>query len=265
MNPLLSRIIGGPSALFVALAIVASHPTGSPAADAPTPKRPYDEIVPAAKIPLSEVSDEDLAYYFAIRWFSNRDYFRANRWFGIQTFQNPLDVWITQEIIYEVEPEVIIETGTYNGGSALLWASILQQIDRDGLILTVDIEDRTRKASQHRLWKRRVKFFHGSSTDPAIVRQLEPLIEGKRVLVILDSLHTPEHVQAELEIYSKFIPVGSYVIVQDTGIVKPFKAPNTGTEGIEAFLAATDEFEVDRSRERFRLTNNPGGYLKRVK
>ena len=242
--------------------IVAS--TAPPTRAEPSAPRFYDEKMAIAKLPVSELSDEELAYYFAIRWFSSSNYFRANRFMGIETLQNPLDVWITQEVIYEVQPDVIVETGTHFGGSALLWATILQSINPDARVFTVDIENRQREASHRPLWKRRVKFFRGSSTDPAIFQKIVNRTRDKRVLVILDSLHTPEHVKAELDLYSKIVPVGSYIIVQDTGIVRPLKASKSGSEGIDAFLAENDDFVIDSSRERFRLTNNPGGYLKRI-
>jgi cephalosporin hydroxylase len=228
-------------------------------------RRNYAEIFPSAKNPVAELTDREFAQHFAHRWFRARKFFFQNKWQGVQTLQNPLDAWITQEIIFEVKPDVIIEAGTYHGGSALLWADIMTQIRPKGRVLTIDIDDNTKQASSRPLWKRSIKFFHGSTTDPAIVRQIEPLVAGKRVLVILDTLHTRDQVLAELEIYSKFVSVGSYIIVQDLGIVVPLPGPKNPAAGVAEFLATTDDFVIDSTRERFVLTNNPGGFLKRVK
>jgi cephalosporin hydroxylase len=105
--------------------------------------------------------------------------------------------------------------------------------------------------------KRRVDFLLGSSTDPKIVEEVHRRAKGKRVLVLLDSLHSKEHVAAELEAYTPIVPVGSYLIVQDT-LVGP-------AEAIREFLEKSDAFVADRARERYPDTNSVGGYLRRVK
>lgn len=203
---------------------------------------------------------------FVDDWYRKQNNFVANRWLGVQTLQNPLDAWVTQEIISEVRPDLIVETGTYRGGSALMWAGILEAITPDARVVTIDVENRTKKARQHPLWQRRVLFLKGSSTAPEIVARVRQEARGKHVLVILDSLHTREHVLKELELYAPLVPVGGYVVVQDTGAGSPkFGNVSGAALAVVDFLAATDGFERDRSRERFVLTNNPGGFLKRVK
>jgi cephalosporin hydroxylase len=182
----------------------------------------------------------------------------SNKFLGVSTLQNPLDVWITLEIMWEVKPDIVIECGTYHGGSALLWATMLEQINPEGRVITIDIEDkREPDAKTFDIAKRKVDFLLGSSTSPKIVQEVEKRVEGKRVLVILDSLHTPEHVLNELRAYSPFVQTGSYIIVQDT-IVGPDKA-------IEKFFTESQDFEIDAGRERLLITNNMGGFLKRVK
>ena len=104
---------------------------------------------------------------------------------------------------------------------------------------------------------RRIDFLLGSSTDPEIVAEVHRRAKGKRVLVLLDSLHAKEHVAAELKAYASLVPIGSYVIVQDT-LVGPIRA-------IDEFLATHDTFSADRSRERYSDTNSVRGYLKRVR
>ena len=190
-------------------------------------------------------------------WSKHKPVFKS-RFLGVRTFQNPLDAWVVQEVIVEVAPDLLIEAGTANGGSALLWAMILREVNPAGRVITIDIEDaREERARSHPLARERIDFLHGSSTDPAIVEEVRRRAEGKRVLVLLDSLHTKEHIAAELAAYAPLVAVGSYVIVQDT--------PFGGTEAIAEYLAAHPEFEIDSSRERFVLTSSLGGYLERVK
>ncbi|MCZ6463717.1 MAG: CmcI family methyltransferase [Proteobacteria bacterium] len=192
----------------------------------------------------------------------------ANKWLGIETLQNPMDVWITQEIIVEVVPDFIVETGTYKGGSAALWAMILEQVNPEGRIISVDIVDFAAEARKLPIVQRKVDLLLGSSTSPEIVGEITRRVAGKRVLMILDSNHHMEHVLNELKAYAPLVEVGSYIIVQDGLINGHPISPNSGPgpwEAVEAFLETTDEFEVDKSRERLILTYNPNGFLKRVR
>lgn len=188
-------------------------------------------------------------------------------WFGVNTLQNPMDAWITQEIMYEVKPDFVIECGTYKGGSAILWASMLMHINPAGRVITIDIEDqRTDVAVNHPLAKERVDFILGGSTDPATVAKVAEMVKGKKTLVILDSLHTAEHVAGELAAYGPMVPVGSYILCQDTaGFFRkkpegwPWKACLDYVENSKG------EWIVDRKRERLLISNNIDGYLRRVK
>jgi cephalosporin hydroxylase len=180
-----------------------------------------------------------------------------NKFLGVPTIQNPTDAWIVMEIMYEMKPDLIVETGTFKGGSAAFWAIILEHINPDGRVITIDIEDqRGRRATGLPISKQKVDFLLGSSTDPAVVAEVYRRAKGKQVLVILDSLHSTQHVAAELKAYAPIVSLGGYMIVQDTGL-GPLPA-------IDAFLAQTDTFVADRSRERYPDTNTVRGYLKRV-
>jgi len=214
------------------------------------------------------ISDREVVERFSRLWHRSSDTWAGNTWFGVRAFQNPLDVWITQEIISEVRPDFIVEAGAFRGGSALLWATILEQINPDGRVITIDIRDETVEARKHPLWERRVEFLLGGSTDPDIVAAVAERTEGKSVIVILDSLHMKFHVLEEMRAYAPLVPVGSYLIVQDGALnghpVQADHGPGPW-EAIQEFLAENDEFVVDTARERLMLTYNPNGFLKRVK
>jgi len=188
---------------------------------------------------------------------------------GIHTTQNPCDNWSMQEIISEIKPDFIIETGTYRGGTTLHYASILRNVNEDGKVITVDIEDYTAEAAKYDLFKERVEFILSDSVSPKVIATIRKRIKGaETVLVTLDSLHTKEHVLKELNLYSDFVTVGSYIVVQDTmlcggGVAADF--PEGPMEAVEEFLKTNKNFEIDRGREKYLLTFYPSGYLKRVR
>jgi len=198
---------------------------------------------------------------------ATRDY-TPSKWLGIVTQQNPADAWVHQEIITEQKPDLIVETGTLLGGGALLWATILEQVNPEGRVLTIDIEDRVKGAKDVPLFQRRVDRIVASSTAPGTVAEVKRRAAGKAVLFILDSNHTRDHVLAELRAYAPLVKVGGYVIVQDSNVNGHPLLPGHGPgpyEAIEAFLKEDGRFVADRSRERFLFTMHPMGYLKRVK
>jgi uncharacterized protein (TIGR03067 family) len=218
------------------------------------------------KVPSKK--DQEIADRYHEWFYRNLEITWANsKWLGIYTLQNPNDVWIHQEIITEVKPDYIIEAGTAAGGSALIWAMVLQQVNPTAKVITLDIEDHTENARKLPVWQERIEFIKGSSTDPKIVAELAKRVQGRKVLVILDSDHSKNHVLDELKAYSPMVSVGSYLIVQDTNInghpvLKEF-GPGP-YEAVEEFLATNKQFESDRSRERFLFTMHPNGYLKRM-
>jgi len=189
----------------------------------------------------------------------------GNRFFGLAMPQNPLDLHITQEIIWDTRPEVIVECGSFVGASALLWASHLETFGIEGEVVTIDVNDNLDRARAHLLWERRVRFLHGSSVDPDIVAEVARISESKRTMVILDSDHHEAHVRTEMDAYAPMVTQGCYMIVQD-GFVEEL-VPDYGPgplEAIDSFLADDDRFVVDRERERLILTMCPSGYLLRV-
>lgn len=183
-------------------------------------------------------------------------------WLGVPTEKCPLDLWIYQEILWEVKPDVIVETGTRWGGSALFLASICDVLGR-GRVITIDIE-----IPGERPVHSRITYLAGSSTSPDIVEEVKDEIgTDDRVMVCLDSDHAMDHVLAEMQAYSDLVSVGSYLIVEDTNINghPVFQGWGPGPqEAVQQFLKETDEFVVDDEREKFLLTFNPRGYLRRV-
>ena len=187
------------------------------------------------------------------------------KWRGIDVLKCPLDMWIYQELIYKIKPDLIIETGTYHGGSALFFADLLGSFKKDSKIITIDIKHAV-AMPKHRM----IKYIVGSSTDGRVVKEVSAEAKkAKKVMVILDSLHKAPHVKAEMDIYNKFVSVGSYMIVEDTNIagnpVKSDWSDGGPAEAVDEFLAKRDNFKVDKGCEKFMVTFNPGGYLKKVK
>ena len=183
-------------------------------------------------------------------------------WLGVQALKNPFDLWVYQEIVFETKPELIVETGTYRGGSALFLASLCDLVGR-GEVVSIDIEPEREDYPAHP----RITYLSGrSSTDPAVVDEVRARAANDPILVILDSDHSQAHVEAELAAYAPLVPVGCYLIVEDSNIGQIRKDLMPGPlEAIETFLAQADDFAVDREREKFLITFNPSGYLRRVR
>ena len=162
------------------------------------------------------------------------------------------------EIMHETKPDLILEAGTIQGGSAALWAVILEHINPRAQVITIDIKDqRPRRAKNLPIVKERVTFLLGSSTAEDVVAEVHRRAKGKRVMVMLDSLHSKEHVAAELAAYAPLVPVGSYLVVQDT--------PLGPIEAVDEFLETNPNWIADRSRERYKDTNSVRGYLRRIR
>lgn len=226
-----------------------------------------EKRIDAIKTNNTEFKKEVVDLYHQ-EFYSSATTWRMNKWLGILTEQNPNDVWITQEIIVETRPDFIIETGTLCGGGTALWATILEQVNPRGRVITIDILDQAQQARKLPIVQKRVDFLHGSSTATDIVDYVKYSVEGKKVLVILDSDHSKQHVLNELAAYAPLVTVGSYLIVQDTNVnghpVEPTFGPGP-MEAVAEFLAANSNFVPDKGRERLMFTMHPNGYLKRIR
>lgn len=183
-------------------------------------------------------------------------------WFGHRILKCPFDIWTYQEIVHETKPELIVECGTRYGGGALYLASLLDLRGGPGEVVTIDIT-----AMKNRPVHPRIRYVMGSTLDPAIVARVREAAAGKRTMVILDSDHSATQVAAELAIYPELVSTGCYLIVDDANLgghpVLPEHGPGP-TEALDAWYPTQTDFVIDRSRERFMLSLNPRGFLRRV-
>ncbi|MDD5688327.1 MAG: CmcI family methyltransferase [Elusimicrobia bacterium] len=217
------------------------------------------------KMYYSPKSEKDIVRNFHKLYYDSNvmhKTWRNTYWLGVRALKCPLDLWIYQEIIYEQKPDVIIETGTANGGSARYLATMCDFVN-NGKIITVDIENVANRP-QHK----RIQYLLGSSISKEIVEQIKKQISDKdKVMVILDSDHRKDHVLEELKIYSKFVTKGSYLIVEDSNVnghpVNISFGPGP-YEAIEEFLKENKNFVIDEEKEKFLMTFNPSGYLRKI-
>jgi len=196
----------------------------------------------------------------ANRFFFQTESWATTYWLGTRTAKNPLDAWVIQEIISETRPEMLVETGTNFGGSALFFASVFDFLGA-GEVVSVDLRPVSSAFPVHP----RVTYIGGrSSTDPKVLAEVRSRVEGKRTMVVLDSDHSSAHVLRELELYSPLVSPGLYLVVEDTATDTYFGKADGPTGAVRDFLAKSNEFTVDSDREKHLITFNPGGYLRRV-
>lgn len=167
-----------------------------------------------------------------------------------------------QEIIYEIRPDLIIETGTFMGGSALYYANLFDLMGK-GKVITIDVEFR-----DNRIKHPRITYVFSSSTDEILLPLLdEETKDAKTVMVLLDSDHSRDHVLAEMFIYSKYVTPGSYMVVEDTALNGHPIHANTEPgpmEALEIFMQNNKDFVIDKSREKFLMTWHPNGFLRKL-
>ncbi len=199
-------------------------------------------------------------------------------WLGRPIIQFPQDIIAAQEIIWEVKPDLIIETGIAHGGSLIFYASILELLEGDGRVLGIDIDIREHnrvEIEKHPMFKR-IDMLEGSSIDEKIAKQVYDFAKDKKkILVVLDSMHIHDHVLKELKLYSPLVTKGSYLVVFDTIIEdmpedffpdRPWGKGNNPKTAVWEFLKANNRFEIDKEIEnKLLITVAPDGYLKCVK
>ena len=211
--------------------------------------------------------DQEVINRFIQIYYHTGVWWDKTRWLGIRSLQNPADNWAMQEIIAEVKPDFVVETGAFSGGTALFYASVLGLVNEGGKVITVDTSPQVDEASKLKIFRERVEVIKGDSVSPEVVEQIAARVKDHTVLVTLDSLHTKQHVLKEMELYSRFVSLNSYLVVQDTVVNGHPLLPDYGEgpmEAVEEFLKTHKEFTIDHAREKFLLTFYPSGYLKRI-
>ncbi|KPL70711.1 cephalosporin hydroxylase family protein [Leptolinea tardivitalis] len=199
-------------------------------------------------------------------------------WMGRPIIQFPQDIMAMQEIIWKVKPQLIIEAGIAHGGSLIFYASMLELLGGDGMVLGLDIDIRphNRIEIENHPMAKRIKMIEGSSVDKAVIGQVHAYAKGKSpVMVVLDSMHTHEHVLGELKAYSSLVTKGSYLVVFDTLVEdlpddvysnRPWGKGNNPKTAVWEFLKTNDRFEIDKEIEnKILITVAPDGYLKCIK
>jgi len=226
-----------------------------------------------------------------LRESMQRKYVYNFDWLGRPVIQYPQDMWAVQDLIWRVRPDLVIETGIAHGGSLVLSASLLALLDmcdaieagavldprqsrRKVLGIDIDIRAHNRAAIEAHPMASRIQMIQGSSVAPEVVQQVREVAQGYgRVLVFLDSMHTHEHVLAELDAYAPLVSPGSYCVVFDTFVDdmpagffadRPWDVGDNPKTAVRQWLPAHPEFEVDTAMEqRLQVTVAPQGFLRR--
>lgn len=229
-----------------------------------------------------KMSKDTALFKKSVAWMLHADKYKYTynfKWAGIPIIKFPNDLMVLQEIISDVQPDVIIETGVAHGGSIIFSASMQHlYCKKNSFVIGIDID--IRKHNLKRLKKskffNRIKLIEGSSTSPDVIKKVKKLIKGKKkVMVCLDSNHTYEHVKNEIEIYKNFITKNSYMIVEDTFSEyfpknyysnRPWDVGNNPMIALREFLKKEKKFIIDREIcDKLQITETFDGYLKKIK
>ena len=198
-------------------------------------------------------------------------------WMGRPIIQYPQDMIAMQEIIWDVKPDLIIETGIAHGGSLIYYASLLELIGKGKVLgIDIDIREHNRAEIEKHPMAKRISMIQGSAIDTAIIEQVKPYAKDQEVVIVcLDSNHTHDHVLKELQLYSPFVTKASYLVAFDTIVEnlpaemndnRPWSVGDNPKTAVEAFLKNNNEFIIDEFIDNKLLVSvAPGGYLKRIK
>ena len=216
----------------------------------------------------------------SIDWIVNstkNNYSYNFKWLGRPIIQYPQDIIALQEIIWDIKPDLIIETGIAHGGSLIFHASILELIGKGKVLgIDIDIRQHNRTEIEKHPMNKRITMLEGSSIDIDIIEKVKLFAKNReKILIILDSNHSHYHVKKELELYSPLVSKDSYLIVFDTIVEdmpkgsfkdRPWDAGNNPKTAVFEFLKENDRFIIDKSIEdKLLITVAPSGYLKCIK
>lgn len=209
---------------------------------------------------------------------SNKAQYSYNfKWMGRPVIQYPQDILAMQELIWDVKPDLIVETGIAHGGSLIFYASMLELIGNGEVLgIDIDIREHNRKEIEKHSMFKRITMIEGSSIDPAIVEKVKSLAgEKTKIMVVLDSNHTHDHVLAELEAYAPLVSLNSYLVVFDTiveqlpndylpGQKRPWGVGDNPLTAVRKFISNNPNFEIDEEiNNKLLISVAPDGYLKR--
>ena len=208
-----------------------------------------------------DIGVTDITRMFHMCYYNSRIW-ENTFWHGHQILKCPMDMWIYQELIWKIKPDYIIETGTFRGGSALYYSHLFDLQGR-GEVITIDVMERPNRPEHDR-----IHYLIGSSSDAEIFSQVQSMIgENKKVMVVLDSDHSRDHVFKEMQLWHSMVSQDSYMIVEDSNVngypVRPDFGPGP-MEAINDFLQTNTIFKIDNGQEKFLMTQNPRGYLKKI-
>ena len=242
---------------------------------------PEEEFKASRAVALKEQGDDQDLVALSRRWMiqSARHGYTYNfRWMGRPIIQFPQDIIALQEVIWNVKPRIIVETGVAHGGSAIFFASMLELLgEREGKVIAVDVEIRphNRRAIESHPLSRRIRLIEGSSISDPVLDQVRAEIAGKGpVLVVLDSDHTREHVLSELRRYSPMVTAGSYIVVMDTSVEyapkelfpnRSWGPGNSPLSAVHDFLGENHQFAIDPEFDnKLLISVAPEGFLRRT-
>lgn len=221
-----------------------------------------EKVVALAKEFFNESARHKYSYHFS--------------WMGRPIIQLPQDMMAMQELIWQIKPDLIIECGIAHGGSIIYYASLLE-LQGHGEVLGIDLDIRphNREAIESHPMNKRISMIEGSSIDAAIAEQVHAAAKGKKVILVLDSNHTHDHVLEELRLYAPLVSVGSYCVVMDTVVEdmpadffpdRPWGPGDNPKTAVWKYLEENGDFEIDRQlQNKLLITVAPDGYLRRVR
>jgi len=201
-------------------------------------------------------------------------------WLGMPIIQQPSEILVNQEIIFNYKPDVVIESGVARGGSVIFYSSILNFLKKKYQVIGVDIglRDHNRKAIFSHKMSKNIKIFDGSSIDIKIFQKIQKICKNKKVIVILDSDHSKKHVLEELNLYSQLIKKNGYIVVADTilGFLNKKQTPtkvskilyrgNEPYSALKEFLKKNKNFVIDKKLNgKLLISQNFNGYIKKIK
>lgn len=242
---------------------------------------PIEQFNKEVKERISSYENETELKQISHQWIEKsmkKNYVYNFSWMGRPIIQYPEDIMALQEIIMDIKPDVIIETGIAHGGSIIFSSSMLELLGGDRIVIAIDIDIRVhnRAAIEAHPMSKRITMLEGSSIDENIVAKVKELCKNyKKIMVCLDSNHTHEHVLNELKLYAPLVSKDSYLVVLDTFVEdmpknffsdRPWDVGNNPKTAVWEFLKSNDQFEIDQSlNNKLMISVAPDGYLKRTK